>query len=130
MEVQGKLAGGGLTALARRYFEHAESAKAGGDLGALPGSRLLPEVPAALSTMEPGDVAGAIETEQGIHFVRLVERKAAAIAPLADVRAVIVRAPREQRSHELKQRYVAGLASESPPSVNEFELGRLRARLK
>ena len=128
--MEGKLAGGDFAALARRYSEHAESAKAGGDLGTLSEARLLPEVRAALVKMKRGEVAGPIQTAQAIHFVRLVERKPATIAPLAELREAIVQALRQQRGQELRQRYVAELAGRSPPIVNELELGKLRAQLK
>jgi peptidylprolyl isomerase len=130
VEVQGKLAGGDFAALARSYSEHADSAAKGGDLGVLPEARLLPEVRTALATMKVGDVAGPLKTGQGLHFIRLLEKRPAAAVPLAEVRDALVQALRQQRAAELRQRYLAELAAKSPPNINEVELARLRGRLK
>jgi len=123
-EVQGKL-GGDFAALAKAYSEHADSAAKGGDLGLLPESRLLPEVRAALPAMKVGDVAGPIKTAQGIHFIRLTEKKPATIPPLAEVREALVAALRQEKVGELQQRYLAELTQKSPPTLNEIELGKL-----
>ncbi len=123
-EVQAKL-GGDFSALAKTYSEHAESAAKGGDLGFLPESRLLPGVRAALPAMKVGDVAGPIKTAQGIHFIRLLEKKPASVPPLADVREALVAELRQEKVADLQQRYLAELAQKSPPTLNEIELAKL-----
>jgi peptidylprolyl isomerase len=122
-EIQAKLAGGDFAALAKAYSEHAESASKGGDLGLLPESQLLPEVRAALPTLKPGETAGPIKTSQGIHFVRLIERRGAVVPPLADVRDNLAAALRQEKSKDLQQRYLKDLATKYPPTINELALG-------
>jgi peptidylprolyl isomerase len=122
-EIQAKLAGGDFAALAKAYSEHAESASKGGDLGLLPESQLLPEVRAALPTLKPGETAGPIKTSQGIHFVRLIERRGAVVPPLADVRDNLAAALRQEKSKDLQQRYLKDLAAKYPPTINELALG-------
>ena len=122
-EIQSKLPGGDFGALAKTYSEHAESASKGGDLGLLPESQLLPEVRAALPTMKPGETAGPIKTAQGIHFIRLIERRPAVVPPLADVRDNLVAALRQEKSTELQQRYLKEIAAKYPPTINELALG-------
>jgi parvulin-like peptidyl-prolyl isomerase len=129
-DVQGRLAAGDFGELARSYSENADSAAKGGDLGYVPESHLLPEVRAAVADLKVGAVAGPIKTTQGLHFVKVTDKRAASVAPLAEVREALVTALRQQRSAELQRRYLAELGAKSPPSVNQVELGKLRAGLK
>jgi len=124
-ELQGKLAGGDFAALARTYSEHAESAAKGGDLGWQAEGRLLPEVRAALAAMQPGETVGPVKTAQGLHFIRLAEKKPTVVPPLAEVREALVAALRQEKANELQQRYLGELAQKSPPSINELELAKL-----
>ena len=122
-EIQSKLPGGEFGALAKSYSEHAESASKGGDLGFLAESQLLPEVRAALPTLKPGETAGPIKTAQGIHFIRLIERRPAVVPPLADVSENLVAALRQEKSTELQQRYIKEISTKYPPTINELALG-------
>jgi len=124
-EVQSKMGGGDFAALARNYSEHADSAAKGGDLGSLPESQLLPEVRAVLTTLKVGETAGPIKTAQGIHFVRLTEKKPAAVPALAEVRDALVAALRQEKTVELEQAYVKELSQKFPSTINELELGKL-----
>ena len=127
--IEGKLAGGDFAALAKSSSELPEEAAKGGDLGVVTEARLLPEVRAALAGARVGEVVGPIKTARGLHFVKLIERKPAAVAALADIHDAMVAALRRQKAQELEQRYLAVLNAKSPPSVNEIELGKLRGSL-
>lgn len=129
-ELQAKLPAGDFAALARSYSEQAETAAKGGDLGFLPESRLLPELRVVLGTLKVGEVTGPLKTAQGLHFVRLIEKRPIPAPSLAEVRANLVAALRQQRAAELQQRYLGELTAKSPVSVNQVELGRLKAGLK
>ncbi|MEI8298023.1 MAG: peptidylprolyl isomerase [Pseudomonadota bacterium] len=124
-EVQAKLQGGDFGALAKAYSEHVDSAAKGGDLGTLAEAQLLPEVRAVLPAMKPGETAGPIKTAQGIHFIRLTERKPASVPPLAEVRGALVVALQQDKMNELQQRYLKELAQKFPPTINELELAKL-----
>lgn len=129
-EIQSRLATADFGQLARQYSEHAESAAKGGDLGMLPESRLLPEVRTAIDGLAPGAVAGPLKTAQGLHFVRLIEKKAGAVPTLSEVRSGLVAALRQQKAAELQREYLAKLGQGSAINVNQVELGKLRAALK
>lgn len=130
MEVQGKVAAGDFAQLARQYSEHADSAAKGGDLGVLPAGQLLPEVAAAVTNLPAGAVVGPVKTAQGLHFLRVTERKAAAVPTLAEVRDALVAALRQQKAAELQQAYLAELGRGTTVNVNQVELGKLRTALK
>lgn len=129
-ELQPRLAAGDFAALARQYSEHAESAGKGGDLGLLPEARLLPEIRAALAVLKPGETAGPIKTAQGLHYVKLVERKAAAVPTLAELHDGIVAALRQQKAAQAQQTYLLGLREKGGIDVNQVELAKLRLALK
>jgi peptidylprolyl isomerase len=80
--VQARLQKADFAQLAKEFSEHADSAAKGGDLGFLEESRLLPEVRAALVDAKPGSLIGPVKTAQGVHFFKLLERRAVAVPAL------------------------------------------------
>jgi parvulin-like peptidyl-prolyl isomerase len=73
---------------------------------------------------------GPIKTSQGLHFLKLVERRPTALPPLADVKSRIVAALRARRAQQLQQSYLSDLASKLNITVNQIELSKLQASLK
>ncbi len=67
-------AGASFEALARALSQNATAA-AGGDLGWLTEGQLDEEVERVLATMQPGQVAGPIRTQDGYHIVLLRDRR-------------------------------------------------------
>jgi parvulin-like peptidyl-prolyl isomerase len=106
-----KVSSGDFTKLAREQSEHAASAPQGGDLGFLPENRLVPEIAAAVKTMKPGDVVGPIKTAQGLHFIKLVEKKAPTPKSLTEVHDALANALRTRRKQELEQAYLNELGT-------------------
>jgi peptidylprolyl isomerase len=129
-EVQSKLAGADFGQLARQYSEHAESAQKGGDLGLVPDATLIPEVRLAVADAKPGAVVGPLKTAQGFHFVKLLERKPTPAPALSQVRDRLVAALRQQKAAETQREYLTQLGRTTSISVNQVELGRVRASLK
>jgi peptidylprolyl isomerase len=124
-EVQSKISNTDFAGLAKTYSEHADSAAKGGDLGMLPESQLLPEIRAVLPTMKIGDTIGPVKTSQGLHFIRLTEKKPASVPPLAELRDALVNALRQEKTAELQQGYMKQLAQKYPPTINELEIAKL-----
>jgi peptidyl-prolyl cis-trans isomerase SurA len=61
--------------LARRYSQHS-TAKNGGDLGDFyPRGTFLPEFEEAAFKLKPNEVSKVIETDQGFHIIKLIERR-------------------------------------------------------
>jgi peptidyl-prolyl cis-trans isomerase SurA len=67
--------GADFTVFAARYSQHS-TAKSGGDLGGpFPRGTFLPDFEAAAFKLRPGDVSDPVETDQGIHIIKLLDRK-------------------------------------------------------
>ena len=102
----------GFAAIAAKHSIDAPSREKGGDAGYLSrdSGAFSPTVRAAAFLLrEPGEVADLVETEHGVHILRLTDRRAAAPRPLAEVREQI-------RQRVLQERRVArtdALISES-----------------
>jgi peptidylprolyl isomerase len=129
-EVAGKLAGDRPVAdfgkLAEAYSEHADSAGKGGDMGFLPDNQLAPEVLAAVRALKPGEVAGPVRTAQGLHYLKLLDRKAGAPLAYAEARDALANALRSRRAGELSQAYLAALDKRLGISVNQIALAKLQ----
>jgi peptidyl-prolyl cis-trans isomerase D len=76
--------------LAKKFSEDEGSKTQGGDLNFFEKGRMVPEFDAAAFTMEPGQISDLVKTQFGFHIIKLVEKKAAATQPLAEVRERIV----------------------------------------
>ncbi|MEP7235309.1 MAG: peptidylprolyl isomerase [Ignavibacteriota bacterium] len=67
--------GSDFTVFAARYSQHS-TAKSGGDLGGpFPRGTFLPDFEAAAFKLRPGEVSDPVETDQGIHIIKLIDRK-------------------------------------------------------
>jgi len=81
--------GADFAALARKYSEDEASAKNGGDLDYFGRGRMVPEFDTAAFAMEPGQISDLVKTQYGYHIIKLVEKKAGTVKPLAEVREQI-----------------------------------------
>ena len=129
VDVQKLIAAGSFEQIARQNSEDADSAPKGGDLGFLPGAKLMPDIRTAVVSLAPGETAGPIKTSAGLHFLKLVERRRIVIPPVATVHARIVAALRAQRAQQLEQAYLQGVAAKLGISVDQIELAKLQATL-
>ncbi|MFI5263777.1 MAG: peptidylprolyl isomerase, partial [Candidatus Kapaibacterium sp.] len=60
---------------AARYSQHS-TAQSGGDLGGpFPRGTFLPDFESAAFKLKPGEVSDPVETDQGIHIIKLLDRK-------------------------------------------------------
>ena len=66
-------AGQDFTVLAKQYSDDVGSADAGGDLGYTSGATFPDAFETALALLEVGQVSGAIETDAGTHFIKLLD---------------------------------------------------------
>jgi parvulin-like peptidyl-prolyl isomerase len=124
-EVSAKVATGDFGKLAQDYSEHAESAGRGGDMGYLPDNQLAPEVLAAVRALKAGDSVGPVRSAQGLHFFKLLDRKAGTALTLAEAHDALAAALRTRRASDLGQVYLASLNGRLAISVNQIELTRL-----
>jgi len=75
--------------LASEHSQDSGTASRGGDLGWLGRGMLVAPVEDAIFALQPGQVSGAVQSQYGWHVIRLLEREAERVRPLADVRTEI-----------------------------------------
>jgi peptidyl-prolyl cis-trans isomerase SurA len=67
--------GADFTTFAARYSQHS-TASSGGDLGGpYPRGTFVPEFEAAAFKLKPGEISDVVQTEQGYHIIKLLDRK-------------------------------------------------------
>ena len=101
-ELQQKLeAGEAFEDLARQYSEDPGSAKQGGDLGWVATGDMVKPFEEALFDLTNGEVSGIVETQFGLHLIRLDDIRAPLVEPFAD--------KRDEFEQELKQDVVSSM---------------------
>ncbi len=128
-DIAARVNGGDFAQLARQQSDDTRSAPSGGDLGFIPGERMIADIYKVVRTMAPGQVAGPVKTSQGLHFVKLLEKRPMAFPPLSQVRDRIVADLRARRARDLEQAYVEHFTSKLGISINEIELAKLQSSL-
>ncbi|AWV03657.1 peptidylprolyl isomerase [Burkholderia sp. JP2-270] len=116
---------GDFAALAKANSQDKASAANGGDLGFVPDQSMLPAVRQAADALKPGQVSAPIRTPAGFHVVKLIDVRAAAPRPLADVKEQLRAMLRAQRTQQNAQAYLAKLAANAP--INEDALKKALA---
>jgi peptidyl-prolyl cis-trans isomerase C len=81
--------------LAAKYSDVGEKANKGGDIGTGPVKKLVEPVREALAKMKPGEISDPVESQFGIHVLKLVERKLGALKPYEAVKGEIIAVERE-----------------------------------
>jgi parvulin-like peptidyl-prolyl isomerase len=81
--------------VAAKYSDAGDKAPKGGDVPAGPVKKFVEPVREALATMKPGDVSEPVESQFGIHVLKLVERKPGVQKPFEAVRNEIIAAERD-----------------------------------
>ncbi|KVL49341.1 peptidylprolyl isomerase [Burkholderia territorii] len=116
---------GDFAAIAKANSQDRASAANGGDLGFVPDSVMLPAVRQAADGLKPGQVSAPVRTPSGFHVVKLLEVRAAAPRPLADVKEQVRTMLRAQRTQQNAQAYLAKLTANAP--INEDALKKALA---
>lgn len=124
-DVGARIPGGDFAALAREFSEHADSAARGGDVGLLSANQMLPEIVAAVRGLEVGSTAGPVKTSQGLHYVKLLEKKVAPAPTFEQAREPLRTALRARRAQELEQAYLSALSSRLDVAVNQLALAEI-----
>jgi peptidyl-prolyl cis-trans isomerase C len=77
--------GADFAAVARAQSQDPGSAPNGGDLGFFPKGQMTPAFEEAAFKLKPGGVSGIVETPFGFHIIKVIEKRGARTAPLAEV---------------------------------------------
>ena len=102
------------------------SAEEGGDIGFSDGSAFPNEIEEALEGLAVGDTAGPVETEFGIHVVKLTEDNSVVFQSLDEVAA---RIERDLKSAQVEQSFAGALSDLSNLAFESSDLQRLSDEL-
>lgn len=94
-------AGEDFAALAGQYSEDYSTAEQGGDLGFVQRGDLPESLSVALDALSVGEVSGPVETDLGVHLVKLIAEKAAELPNRDDIEPGIRRELQQQLALEL-----------------------------
>jgi len=118
--------------VARRLSEDAATRYTGGEIGWIYESqgesyRLGAEfVREVFALSEPGSISPVLRHELGFYFVKLVEREAAAPAPLEKMAPGIRSRLLKERREAIRAAFFAGLVGGAAPAVDESALAAIR----
>lgn len=106
--VEGLKAGESFEELALRYSDGVNAAR-GGRLGLVRQGELHAPIEQALAPLQPGETTSAIESAEGIHIIRVDDRRPRQFRPFEEVRAEIQSLVFAQKSEDFFQVWLADL---------------------
>ena len=95
-------------ALAKKYSQDEPTAKQGGDLDYFAKGRMVPQFDEVAFALAPGTMSDLVKTSFGFHIIKVVDKKAATMRTLDQVRAQIT----DQLAMEKAQKAADGLADQ------------------
>ncbi|MBI4400592.1 MAG: peptidylprolyl isomerase [Nitrospirae bacterium] len=98
--------------LALRRSDSPEATR-GGSLGFVRQGELLAPIERALANLQPGQFSEPVETPEGLHIIRLEEKKPAQFRPFAEVKNEIQNLVYRQKSEDRYQLWMAELKNKS-----------------
>ncbi len=108
-------AGADFAELAKTYSEDDSNSKNGGDLDFFGRGRMVAEFDAVAFTMEPGQLSDLVKTQFGFHIIKLTDKKAGVVRPIAEVQAQLT----EQIQSEKAQAEATALAQKLDAQVKK-----------
>jgi peptidylprolyl isomerase len=98
---------------------------AGGDLGWLAETQIIPEIRSQIIGLAKGAASEPIRLDDGWHILKLLDTKASYTRTLPEVRDQLVQQMRTERAAMLRRAYIAELLKQHPPVLNELALSSL-----
>ncbi|MEN8140945.1 MAG: SurA N-terminal domain-containing protein [Thermodesulfobacteriota bacterium] len=83
------MAGAEFSELAQKFSQDPGSARKGGDLGFFGRGTMVPVFEEAAFAMAPGDISQVVESQFGLHLIKLTEVREATTKPFSEVSAAI-----------------------------------------
>jgi peptidyl-prolyl cis-trans isomerase SurA len=98
--------------LALRYSDGVNASR-GGRLGLVRQGELVPGLERAIATLVPGGISDTIETPEGLHIVRLEDKKPKQFRPYEEVKQEIQGLVFQQKSEDVFQAWLADLKNKA-----------------
>lgn len=117
------LAGEDFATLAREYSEDTGTAPNGGDLGSFGKGEMVPPFEEAAFSLDVGEISPVVETNFGLHIIRVDER---IVPPLEGSEDQLRTQLRNRRVAEAESTYIAGLMDAADLQVQESEYETVR----
>lgn len=116
--------GADFAALAKSRSDDSHSAGAGGDLGWLSESSLIPAIQVAVQGLTEGSTSDPIAARDGWHILHEIATRPAAPRPFDEVRPAIEASLRRQQEQTAAERFVGGLLTKGNAAINAAVLSR------
>ena len=94
-------------------FSAGAEASRGGNLGVVRQGELLPEIEQVVAQLQPGQFTSLVETSQGLHIIRLDEKKPSQYRPFAEVKGEIQGLVYQEKSEDFYQTWIGNLKNKS-----------------
>ena len=98
--------------LTLRHSDGAEATR-GGNLGFVRQGELLPPIERAVAALQPGEISEPVTTTEGIHILRLDEKKPSQFRPFAEVKTEMQGVVFQQKSEDIYQLWMANLKNKA-----------------
>jgi len=98
--------------LALRFSDGADAAR-GGRLGLVRQGELIPALEQALTSLKIGEITGIVETPEGLHIVRVDDKKPRQFRPFEQVKAEIQSLVFQQKTEDQYQVWMADLKNKA-----------------
>jgi peptidyl-prolyl cis-trans isomerase C len=95
--------------LAKQHSTDPGSGKNGGDLGFFQKGQMVPPFEQAAFALKPGETSDLVESQFGVHIIRMVERQPGRVVPLDEVRPKIQQYLEGQGRQQQTQAFVETL---------------------
>jgi peptidyl-prolyl cis-trans isomerase C len=102
-------AGEDFATLAKQFSKDSGSAAVGGDLNYFPKEQMVPPFSAAAFALKPGEISSLVETQFGLHIIKVTDRRPGRTVPLAEVSERLTGFLKQRRQQELMQQYLQSL---------------------
>ncbi len=110
-------AGKDFAALAKEHSQDPGSAPNGGDLGFFQQGQMVPAFDQVAFKLSPGEISELVETNFGYHIIKVAEKKAAGVIPLADVRPQVQQFLEGQNRQMQTQTFVESLKAKGKVEI-------------
>lgn len=109
-------AGEDFSAMAEEYSDDTGSAARGGDLNWFSRGTMVPPFEAAAFALEPGEVSEVVESQHGLHIIKLDEREFPALEDMREQLRFDIQTERTQQAESI---FIAGLETEAGMQVTD-----------